>query len=402
VRLDQEKENSMNAALANFHILRPHYEVTQEEALEWIAKAHSKAEAETNHWDEDHPALLEFHQAIKEQVLKIGVGKDKVQKRGVHFRDLFHFDWDAMEIYQLQKSPEGLGHGLRLAFFDKASTEIFEKFYPEGSSAPKHLIHVTCTGYAAPSSAQKLVSTRNFGAKTIVTHAYHMGCYGSMPAIRMGLGFFYTFPPLSTPIDIVHTEICSLHMNPMLHDSDQLVIHTLFADGFIKYSLISQDRAEQSKGAYLKILALHEETIPDSSHCLTWNCDDWGMRFTLSREIPVLIARALGEFLDRLLLQVNAETKEILEKAFFAIHPGGPKIIEQVAKILNLNQTQINHSQRVLRNFGNMSSATLPHVWQQMLDDENVPSGSKIVSFAFGPGLSVSGSLFEKAIPNSG
>src|SRR5690348_11217886 len=104
----------MGAALSNFEILRPDYEVSQEEALEWIANAHSKAEAEKNGWDASHPSLQEFHQNIRERIFKIGAGPNKVHKRGIQFRDVFHSDWNEMEIYQLQKSPEGSGHGERI------------------------------------------------------------------------------------------------------------------------------------------------------------------------------------------------------------------------------------------------------------------------------------------------
>ncbi len=231
-----------------------------------------------------------------------------------------------------------------------------------------------------------------------------MGCYGSISAIRIGLGFFHTPSPALPfpPIDIVHTEICSIHMNPSLHRTDQLVMQTLFGDGYIKYSLVSEQEAEQSKGAHLKILSLHEETIPESLHCMSWQCENWGMGMTLSKEVPVLIGRSLSSFLNHLIEQVGLDWKELCETSFFAIHPGGPKIIEQIADLLNLKPTQIQYSQSILREYGNMSSATLPHVWQQILDDPSVPFGAKIISLAFGPGLSISGGLFEKAISKAG
>lgn len=135
---------------------------------------------------------------------------------------------------------------------------------------------------------------------------------------------------------------------------------------------------------------------------MSWQCEHWGMGMSLAREVPVLIGRSLSGFLNHLIEQAGLDSKELCENSFFAIHPGGPKIIDQIADLLHLKPHQIQYSQHVLREYGNMSSATLPHVWQQILDDPSVPSGAKIISLAFGPGLSVSGGLFEKATSKAG
>ena len=83
-----------------------------------------------------------------------------------------------------------------------------------------------------------------------------------------------------------------------------------------------------------------------------------------------------------------------LKKAVFAIHPGGPKIIDSIAHGLDLSEEQVSASIKILKSRGNMSSATLPHVWQQILS-ENYEDRQPIVSLAFGPGLSIFGSIFE-------
>src|SRR5262249_30870614 len=152
-------------------------------------------------------------------------------------------------------------------------------------SPPDDLIHVTCTGYASPSGAQKLVAARGWGETTTVTHAYHMGCYGSIPALRMARGFNAV---KGGRVDIVHTEICSLHVNPSLHNAGQLVTHSLFADGFIKYS-----SARNAEGPSLKVLALQEEILPDTAQMMTWKAMNWSFEMALSKEIPVQITRAL-------------------------------------------------------------------------------------------------------------
>src|ERR1700733_14215532 len=111
----------------------------------------------------------------------------------------------------------------------------------------------------------------------------------------------------------------------------------------------------------------------------------------LAKDVPQQIAGALPSFMAKLLSETKISSADI----YFAIHPGGPKIIQQVAAILGLKPEQYEHSQWVLQNYGNMSSATLPHIWEKLWNDERVKSGSYVVSLAFGPGLTLAGGVFQ-------
>ena len=377
----------MLCTLSDFLHIRPHFEVEQEKSLDWIAKVHAKAACCI---DQSENSSFQFE--IREKLARLGLGKERIQNRGVLIGDLFEEDWSKMEIYPVKDHPQGQGFSQRSQFFDREVSKIFEKFYPEGSALPSHLIHVTCTGYVAPSPAQKLVSRRRAGTKTTVTHVYHMGCYGSIPAIRIGAGYSsLPFSSHSSQIDIVHTEVCSLHMHPLRHQSEQLLVESLFADGFIKYTI-----SKKENKPCLELRALHEETIPDSTHSMTWCCEDHGLGMNLSKDVPIFIARAINGYLERLCSIAQLNCEKVLKEAFFAVHPGGPKILQQIKDRFNLECDQLEHSEDVLKHFGNMSSATLPHIWEKMLADPKVPSKALILSLAFGPGLSIAGGLFTK------
>jgi predicted naringenin-chalcone synthase len=129
---------------------------------------------------------------------------------------------------------------------------------------------------------------------------------------------------------------------------------------------------------------------------MTWKCEDWGFRMTMLKEIPVLIRRNFPRFLETLAKKAHLCTEEAQDSAYFAIHPGGPKIIDQISELLQLRESQCAHSREILRNYGNMSSATLPHVWDLMLKDSSIPKGAVVISVAFGPGFSLSGAVFQK------
>ena len=378
----------MQASLINFSLIRPKKEITQEEILIWIAKTNAKAEALKQNRSLTSKASLEFQANIQKQLFKLGLGEDKIQKRALQALNYLHLE-DTWPV------AEGMTFKERSKYFDIEASKALEDFYPIDSLPPSHLIHVSCTGYVAPSAAQKLVSIRNFGSHTSVTHAYHMGCYASLPALRIARGFLKD-PTVAKPqVDIVHTELCSLHINPLLHEPEQLVVQTLFADGFIKYSVVPKNNTLEKTGS-LDLISLHEEIIPDSTLMMSWILDDFGMKMTLAKDIPSVLANHMTKFLHTLITKGGLDPHKTLKEAFYAIHPGGPKVIQKMARLLNLSQEQIFHSKQVLFHLGNMSSATLPHIWDKMVKDPEVPAKSLIISLAFGPGLTISGALYTK------
>lgn len=375
--------------LTDFKIVKPKHRAPQDKALEWLVNAHTKAEQKKS----DHPMesdyITLFRNQLKDKLWHVGCKPDTIAFRGHSLEDFLHEDWHKMRIYNLEESPEGAGMRARGLVYDEITHAVVEQFYPNDQTPPDDFIHVSCTGYSAPSVLQKMISARGWGAHTTVTHAYHMGCYASLPAVRMARGFLAV---QKKKVDIVHTELCTLHNNPSNHAMDQLVAHSLFADGFIRYSAESKQASEPA----IRVLAVHEEIIPNSLNAMLWSLGEWGFEFTLSREIPVLIMRALQTYFTHLCAKAEVNEKEILGNALFALHPGGPKILKYVQENLGLQDAQVSYSHAILREHGNMSSATLPHVWKAILDDPKVPRGTKIISLAFGPGLTIAGAVMEK------
>lgn len=331
---------------------------------DWIFKAHARCG--------------EF----SEKLQRFALNENYISQRYFECDDVDE-EWGKHSIYKLiPESPSGVSIGERNQFFGKRVMRVLDELY--ANRTPEHVIHVTCTGYISPSPVQAW-----FGKKVnapSITHAYHMGCYASLPSVRMAMGLHLGS---DTDIDILHTEMCSLHLNPALHTPEQMVVQTLFADGHIRYAI-----GRERKG--MKILGIKEKIIPDSADDMTWVPDSFGMKMTLSREVPLKIRDALPAFIREFCTECDVKEEEILRNAIFAIHPGGPKIIEAVQKKLELNDDQVEMSRKVLYERGNMSSATLPHVWKEILQ-KKPGEGKKVLSLAFGPGLTIFASLFEVA-----
>jgi predicted naringenin-chalcone synthase len=191
-------------------------------------------------------------------------------------------------------------------------------------------------------------------------------------------------------VDLVHTEMCSLHMNATLHTPEQMVVQSLFADGYMKYSATPKENAEEG----FEVITTLERIIPNTTKDMTWVTADWGMHMTLSREVPDQIGNSLGRFVQDLCERAQVSFEDMRSQALFAVHPGGPRIIDSVQAMLQLSEEQVADSKGVLLDYGNMSSATLPHVWQRMLSKK--AASPWVLSLAFGPGLTMFGAVFKR------
>ncbi len=371
--------------LTRFEITHPTYRTAQADTLDWLAEAHAQSEATLARLDDRERAA--FAVKIRRILGRVAAAPDKISQRATMIADITSTDWSRASLYALNYSPHGGSTGLRTKIFGAAVDAYFREAYAADTEGPDDLVHVTCTGYLSPSGAQKLVADRGWGARTRVTHAYQMGCYAALPAVRIAAGFAASG---ARRVDLVHTELCSLHLDPSDHALEQLVVQSLFADGLIRYSLVADE-----SGPGLRPLAAAEVILPGSADSMSWLPTEYGMHMTLARDVPERIAQTLRPFVTELYRRAGYDLSA-MPRSMFAVHPGGPKIIDRVREVLELDEAQVAASRRVLFDHGNMSSATLPHIWANLLADPAVPRGTLVPSLAFGPGLTVCGALLEK------
>jgi predicted naringenin-chalcone synthase len=382
------------AVLRDFRSLPPPHRGHQQQTLEWLAEAHGRAEL-ARRGPLEPVEREELLRRMRRLVLRMGSASDRVAFRSSALVDFTHTDWTKMRIFSEAEDPAGAGSEARTRFYAEVGEEAFQQLYPPPEPAPAVLVHVTCTGYVAPSGAQRLVERRGWGTSTEVLHVYHMGCYASLPGIRIAASLLSAG---KARVDLVHTELCTLHMDPTRHTAEHLMVQSLFADGLIRYSVVSPQGFEQIAAhgeVALELLATHEEIVPGTAAEMGWLSSDHGMLMSISREVPERIQPALPPFLEKLAQNAGSVARELRERAVFAVHPGGPRIIDQVQQALGLRAEQVAVSNAVLAEHGNMSSATLPHVWQAIAADGCTAGGEHVVALAFGPGLTLSGAVLR-------
>jgi alkylresorcinol/alkylpyrone synthase len=304
-----------------------------------------------------------------------------------------------LRMYGDLRTPTGERLDERMDLFEEVACAVFDRVYAgESATAPDDVVHVSCSGYVSPSPVQIFLSRRGW-LHTGVTHSYHMGCYGAFPAIRTTLGLIGSaYASLGLPkrrVDVIHTEFLSLHFDLLGFDPDNFVTSTLFADGFIKYSAYPLAEFSGRTGG-LRILAIDERILPNSLPEMTLRPGSFQFDMSLSKRVPFLIRDSIAGFVTGLCEQIGLDFEREKGSMAFAIHPGGPAILNQIRARLGLEESAMEMSRRVLYENGNMASATAPHIWQMIAESPEIPPGTKVLSMAFGPGLTVIGALFEK------
>jgi alkylresorcinol/alkylpyrone synthase len=345
-----------------------------------------------------------LHEAIAARMARFGTSSEYIAQRQVSVLSSYFVTHDAQATgsklrYGDLRTPTGELLDARMELFEETAGAVFARLYDEATHPPDDIVHVTCSGYVSPSPVQIYLSKRGWHT-TGVTHSYHMGCYGAFPAVRTAVGLvgssYASLPGAKNRVDLVHTEFLSLHFDLLGETPDSFVTSTLFADGFIKYSAYPAHEFARIGRRGLKILAVQERLLPASLPDMTLRPGPFQFDMSLSKRVPFLIRDSVLDFVTSLCDQAGLDFETEKRHTIFAIHPGGPAILNQIRNKLAIDESQVALGRDVLREHGNMASATAPHIWKHIVEDDAIPDGAKVLSMAFGPGLTVIGALFEK------
>ncbi len=231
-----------------------------------------------------------------------------------------------------------------------------------------HLIAVSCTGIMAPGLDSKIPEWLGLSPRVERFGIYFSGCYAGVKAIRLAHQIAKAND--NAKILIVCAETCTLHF-PEVYSQDGALSSALFSDGIVSLAVSTKT----PNTSHWQIKETQCMQIPDSGKLMSWDIDSQNFLMGLSKEVPDKIEDALKEV-------------ESYEKGrFYAIHPGGPKILEKVAVALGIPENVMQPSFEVLKNSGNMSSGTVFHILkrQEYIDKTPTP----FTMMAFGPGLTM-------------
>ncbi|HEY9048291.1 MAG TPA: type III polyketide synthase [Ohtaekwangia sp.] len=254
-----------------------------------------------------------------------------------------------------------------------------------------HLIVVCCTGMYAPGLDIELVQELGLPSTIQRTSITFMGCYAAFNGLKVADAFCKA--DKNAKVLIVCTELCSLHFQREATD-DNLLANALFADGSAAI-LVEAKPTMRS----LKIEAFHSDLAPEGKQDMAWSIGDLGFEMKLSTYVPDIIRKGIRNLTNLLLQRANANGNGIRH---FAIHPGGKKILEAIQQELGISEEQNIHAYTVLKNFGNMSSPTVLFVLNEVFKKLSIANqDERILSFAFGPGLTLESMLLKIEIQDA-
>jgi len=243
----------------------------------------------------------------------------------------------------------------------------------------------SCTGYATP--GLDILLARDMGMSPHVQRLFvgHMGCYAALP----GLGSVADYVVArGRPAMLLCAELTSLHIQPPNSRTDiqQIVSHALFSDAAAAVVLVSD--ADRPGYAVREVAAVTDTTTADH---MTWNVTDLGFRMGLSPQVPQVLAVHVRKLVDDLLARYGLTVGDV---DGWAVHPGGPKILDVVQEQLGLGTEEMAASRGVLSAYGNCSSPTVLLVLDALRRRPVPPR--RVVMLAFGPGLTLYGALLER------
>lgn len=272
------------------------------------------------------------------------------------------------------------GTAARMARFETHAVELACKAIQaiglDGEqSSITHLIVASCTGFMAPGLDQQLMERWGLSPSIERTMIGFMGCAAAVNALKVAHHIVRSEP--QAKVLVVNVELCTLHLQET-SDIEVILGALLFGDGCAA-SLVT------AAPSGIALDDFHVATIPDSQDLITWRIGGTGFEMTLSGEVPNRIAKALRQEAMRNDDQgiLRGQNKEDFD--LWAVHAGGRTILDAVERGLELDPNALQWSRGVLRDFGNMSSATLMFVLDRIMRCST--SGAKGLAMAFGPGL---------------
>jgi alpha-pyrone synthase len=297
-----------------------------------------------------------------------------------------------------------------------AQMKITEPFRSEAIEDVIHLIvFVSSTGFVAPGIDTKLIKTLGLRRDIARVPVNFMGCAAAMNGLRVACDYVRANPDHKALV--ICLELSSI--NAVFEDDmNDVIIHSIFGDGCA--AVVVGACAVEQAIAQGKIVIRDNFSylVEDTEDGITLGVRDNGITCRLSRQLPDYIETGVGPVIERF-LQSHDLTKASID--LWAVHPGGTRIIEKVQSSLGLSDSQVADSWEILRQYGNMLSASVLFVLEQMLlkgetHPANVASEPRAVShlapswqgatnrmnpllgiaFSFSPGVGIEGLLFQK------
>ena len=254
-----------------------------------------------------------------------------------------------------------------------------------------HLIWVSTTGMAAPSPDAMLIGRMGMDIHTRRTPIWGLGCAGGVAGLARAAEYVRAYPEQRALL--LSVELCSVTFQWGDTSAKNLVAASLFADGAAAV-LVEGDAVAADAPGGLQILGTQSTVWPETLDVMGWEIVNSGMQVVFGTRIPTMVRELMAENVRELL---TAHGLTLADIKHWVLHPGGAKVIQAYAAALELEPQQLARTRTILRDYGNMSSATVFFVLEQFMAQQAFAPGEYGVLAVLGPGFSCELALVRQA-----
>ncbi len=240
------------------------------------------------------------------------------------------------------------------------------------------LFFTSVTGISSPSIDALLINRMGLPQNIRRLPIFGLGCVAGAAGIARCADYVRAYP--SQAAALVSVELCSLTLQRDDLSVANLISSGLFADGSAAAIVVGDDFERPGP----TILATRSVFYPDTEEMMGWAISEKGFKITLSPEVPVLIRENLGHDVDAFLADHGHKRDEIHS---WVLHTGGPKVLEATAAALDLHNGQLDASWDCLKKVGNLSSASVLVVLEDVMKHRRPEPGTLGLLAAMGPGF---------------
>nr|WP_228040278.1 type III polyketide synthase [Streptomyces chromofuscus] len=237
------------------------------------------------------------------------------------------------------------------------------------------IIYVSCTGFMMPSLTAWLINEMDFSSNTRQIPIAQLGCAAGGAAINRAHDFCMAYPEGN--VLIVACEFCSLCYQPTDIGVGSLLSNGLFGDGIA--AAVVRGRG----GTGVKLERNGSYLIPKTEDWISYDVRATGFHFLLDKRVPGTmepLAPALHEL-------AGAHGWDASDLDFYIIHAGGPRILDDLSKFLQVEPHAFRFSRATLTEYGNIASAVVLDALRRMFDDGGAEHRARGLLAGFGPGI---------------
>ncbi len=240
------------------------------------------------------------------------------------------------------------------------------------------LFVVSVTGIASPSLDARLVNRMSLSPRIKRIPIFGLGCVAGAAGIARAADYVRAYPHHVAAL--LSVELCSLTLQKEDVSMANLISSALFGDGAAAAIIMGSET--ECPGA--EILDSRSVFYPQTEHIMGWDVSEKGFQIVLSPDLPQLIVDHLGHDVDAFLADHGLDRKDI---GRWILHTGGPKILEATGRALELSKEEMRASWECLRKVGNLSSASVLLVLEEVFKRRRPEAGTYSVLAAMGPGF---------------